>query len=105
MALFISFQRKILLKKSIKKKTSKIIFLNQNLKKYTNINKRFNKRLFVQGAGFDGDYFYDLYINPMFQGDYLTTALDTAQIAIEINNLIAEKHQMKFNATMNKLLR
>jgi len=50
--------RKILLKKSIKKNTSKIIFLNQNLKKYTNINKKFNKRLLIQGAGFDGDYFY-----------------------------------------------
>ena len=50
--------RKILLKKSIKKSTSKIIFLNQNLKKLTNINKKFNKRLLIQGAGYDNDYFY-----------------------------------------------
>ena len=50
--------RKILLKISIKKNTSKIIFLNQNLKDITNINKKFDKRLLIQGAGFDSDYFY-----------------------------------------------
>lgn len=50
--------RRVLLKKSIKKNTSKIIFLNQNLKKFANINKKFNERMLIQGAGFDSDYFY-----------------------------------------------
>jgi len=50
--------RKIIMKKSIKKNTSKIIFINQSLKNVSNIDKKYESRLFIQGNGFDGDYFY-----------------------------------------------
>jgi len=48
------------MKKSIKKNTSKIIFINQSLKNVSNIDKKYESRLFIQGNGFDSDYFYAL---------------------------------------------
>jgi hypothetical protein len=50
--------RKIIMKKSIKKNTSKIIFINQSLKNISNIDKKYESRLCIQGAGYDSDYFF-----------------------------------------------
>jgi len=50
--------RKKILQLSIKKEFSKIIFINDNLKTEANIKPKYFKKLLVQGAGYDQDFFY-----------------------------------------------
>ena len=51
--------RKKILQLSIKKEFSKIIFLNDKLKIEANIKSKYFKKLLVQGAGYDQDFFYE----------------------------------------------
>jgi len=50
--------RKKLIQSSIKKDHSKIIFMNDALKNETNIEPKFLKKILVQTAGYDEDFFY-----------------------------------------------
>ena len=50
--------RKKLIKSSIKKDCSKIIFMNEALKNATNIAPQYSKNILVQTAGYDEDFFY-----------------------------------------------
>lgn len=51
--------RKKILQLSIKKEFSKIIFVNDKLKIEANIKSKYFKKLLVQGAGYDQDFFYE----------------------------------------------
>ena len=50
--------RKKLILTSIKKDGSKIIFTNEALKNETNISPQYSKKILVQTAGYDEDFFY-----------------------------------------------
>lgn len=51
--------RKFLIKKSIRKRGAKIIFLNENLRKRISLNEADLNKILVQQNGYDEDYFFN----------------------------------------------